>query len=60
MPKSDIVYLVPNSVAVKGPNGWKIPVGWKPKPWEIIRVKTDNPPMYEEYKKAWHKYHAKE
>ena len=61
MPKaSDIVYLVPNSVAVKGPNGWKIPVGWKPKPWEIIRVKTDNPPMYEEYKKAWHKHHAKE
>ena len=49
----DVVYLVPPEWQRETGNGTSIKPGWVPKPWEVIRVGEDNPPMYDEYRKAY-------
>lgn len=57
MPRAgDIVYLAPKSAWKDTPNGATIQNGWKPEPWEAIKVTEDGPSMYQEYLKAWNEY----
>lgn len=52
----DVVYLAPKGAWTDKPNGMEIQDGWIPKPYEVIRVSSDNPSMYEEYVKAFSQF----
>ena len=51
----DVVYLVPPEAIHDTPNGPKVKAGWKPKPYEVVRVEDYNRPMYDLFIKAWFK-----
>lgn len=46
----DRVYLVPREFVDSSKGRSRVKEGYKPKPFEVIDVKTDNPDMYAEYR----------
>ena len=49
----DTVYLVPSTATTDMGNGMVINKGWKPEPYEILKIAQDYPSLYKEYLKAW-------
>lgn len=54
----DVVYLAPKEAWKDAPNGPEIQDGWKPKPWEVIKITDPKKSMYENYKEAFEKHNA--
>ena len=51
--KGDTVYLIPKEGRESTGNGDVIKAGYRPKPYEILRIDSDYPSLYQEYLKAW-------
>lgn len=54
--KGDYVYLAPKGSWKDKANGMEIQDGWKPAKYEVIKITSDNPNMYEEYLKSIESY----
>ena len=51
--KGDTVYLIPKEGRESTGNGDVIKAGYRPKPYEVLRIDSDYPSLYQEYLKAW-------